>query len=219
VTVHVAVLDPLPMYQEGVVATLSAMGHVVETPEDPLGWARQVEGAVVLLTLISPRDWELLGRLRNTESLHLLIALIEEDSAALGLRAVRSGARSVILRRTTTAALRRTVEATIDGQAVLPAAVVSALAGGAEATDPAQQLPTAEQVAWLRRLASGSTVAQVARNAGYSERAMFRLLQALYREMGARSRIEAIIRARDLGWLHLDTRHESDPANRRTHGG
>jgi DNA-binding NarL/FixJ family response regulator len=219
VTVHVAVVDPLPVYQQGVAAALSAIGHVVETPEDPVAWARQVEGAVVLLTLISPWDWELLGRLRDTESFHLLIALIEEDSAALGLRAVRSGARSVILRQTTTVALQRTVEATIDGQAVLPAAVVSALATGAAVANPVRQLLIPEQVAWLRRLASGSTVAQVARSAGYSERAMYRLLQALYREMGARTRIEAIIRARDLGWLHLDIEHESDSANRRTYGG
>jgi DNA-binding NarL/FixJ family response regulator len=68
---------------------------------------------------------------------------------------------------------------------------------GAE-TDPAI---TTDQMAWLRHLASGMTVAELARVAGYSERAMFRLLQSLYRQLGARTRIEAIVRAQEQGWL------------------
>lgn len=209
-TVHVAVVDPLPIYRQGVAAILSALGHIVDTPADPLAWARRFHGAVVLLTLISPPDWELLGRLRDTSSDRLLIAVVEEDSAALGVWAVRAGARSVIPRQATPGVLQRTVEATLDGQAVLPAAVVAALAGGAEASVPGWQLPSGEQLAWLRLLASGATVAHVARSAGYSERAMFRLLQALYKELGARTRVEAIIRARDLGWLHIDTGRTPD---------
>jgi DNA-binding CsgD family transcriptional regulator len=53
----------------------------------------------------------------------------------------------------------------------------------------------------LRQLAAGATVAQLADRAGYSERAMFRLLHALYRQLGARSRIEAILHAQTSGWL------------------
>jgi DNA-binding CsgD family transcriptional regulator len=56
-------------------------------------------------------------------------------------------------------------------------------------------------VSWLRQLAAGSTVAQLANQAGYSERAMFRLLQGLYQQLGARNRVEALLRAQQLGWL------------------
>ncbi|MEU4742385.1 LuxR C-terminal-related transcriptional regulator, partial [Actinosynnema sp. NPDC023658] len=59
----------------------------------------------------------------------------------------------------------------------------------------------ADELTWLRRLATGGTVAQVAAHAGYSERAMYRMLNGLYRRMGVGSRLEAIIRARESGWL------------------
>ncbi|MEU5554038.1 DNA-binding response regulator [Micromonospora sp. NPDC047793] len=200
-TGHVAVIDPLPMYQQGVAATLSALGHVVETPADPLTWIRHSPCAVVLLTLISQTDWELLGRLRDADARPPVIALIEEEFAALGVRAVRAGAQSILPRQATQAALQRTVEATLDGQAVLPAEVAAALALGAELLGPGRPTPSKRQLEWLRQLAAGSTVAQLAQRTGYSERAMFRLLQALYQEMDVRTRIEAIILARDLGWL------------------
>ncbi|MGX6604070.1 DNA-binding response regulator [Micromonosporaceae bacterium Da 78-11] len=195
-TVHVAVLDPLPMYQQGVAATLSAIGHIVETPEDPLAWVRRSPGAVVLLTLAVHGDWELLFRLRDETSPHAVIAVVEDDVVVHGVRAVRAGARSVMPRCVTNETLRRTIEATLDGQAVLPAGVAAALASGEE-----HSLPAAERLEWLRQLAEGATVAQLAQRAGYSERAMFRLLQALYQEIGVRTRLEAIMQARDRGWL------------------
>ena len=51
------------------------------------------------------------------------------------------------------------------------------------------------------RRAGGSTVAALANQAGYSERAMFRLLHGLYQRLGVRTRTEALIRAHERGWL------------------
>lgn len=198
---HLAVVDPLPMYQQGVVAVLSAAGHTVETPDDPLAWAHRGPPGLMLLTMATKADWDLLQRLRDHTSNHSVIAILAEDSAAFGARAVRAGARSVLSRGVTASVLRRTVEATIDGQAVLPVSVVAALATGvAPASDIGPQL-SAEQLTWLQHLATGMTVAQLARLVGYSERAMFRLLQALYRQVGTRTRIEAIMYAQQQGWL------------------
>jgi DNA-binding CsgD family transcriptional regulator len=53
-------------------------------------------------------------------------------------------------------------------------------------------------------LATGMTVAQLAAKAGYSERAMFRLLRSLYVRMGAKNRTEALIRAYEHGWIPAD---------------
>ncbi|MET7372546.1 DNA-binding response regulator [Micromonospora arida] len=191
-----AVIDPLPMYRHGVIAVLSAAGYQVGIPTDPLDWARQSHAGLMLLTLANATDWNLLGRVRQDAPERSVIAVLSEESAGLGVRAVRAGARSVLPREVSAAALRRTVEATIDGQTVVPAAVAAALAG-AEA-DP---VITADQLTWLRHLAAGMTVAELARLAGYSERAMYRLLQTLYRRLGARTRIEAIVRAQEQGWL------------------
>ncbi|MDR7320817.1 MULTISPECIES: DNA-binding response regulator [Catenuloplanes] len=173
---------------------LSAAGHQVETPTDPVSWAARRPSALVLLTMAGIPQWRLLDGLRTVQ----VIALVDEGSASDGVRAVRAGARSVLPRGVAHDSLRRAVEATIDGQSVLPTAVVSLLANGGEqqagAVDP-------DRIAWLGKLASGMTVAQLATQMGYSERAMFRLLAALYREIGASNRIEAVVHARDRGWI------------------
>ncbi|MEU5863765.1 hypothetical protein ABZ815_21515 [Nonomuraea sp. NPDC047529] len=202
---HVAVVDPLPMYREGVAAVLSAAGHRVEAPAELLAWVRQVQRGVVLLTLEHERDWDVLGRLRDVAATHAVIALIGEEPAVLGTRAVRAGARSVLTRDVAAGVLRRTVEATAEGQAVLPAVVATALATGAHRTGGDTKPPSPRQLSWLRQLAEGSTVAQLAGRAGYSERAMFRLLQALYQEMGVATRVQAIVRAQEQGWFGAGT--------------
>jgi DNA-binding NarL/FixJ family response regulator len=191
VSVLVAVVDPLPLFRDGAVAALTAAGHTVQTPGDVTAWAREARDAVVLLTVESEMDWT-----------NALVVLLAEATAAAGVRAVRMGARSVLGRGSTAGVLRRTITATIEGQAVLPAHVAAALAasvGGAGA-DPAQ-VPSAQQLSWLRALAEGSTVARLADRAGYSERAMFRLLRSLYRDLGAENRVQALMNAHERGWL------------------
>jgi DNA-binding NarL/FixJ family response regulator len=199
VAVEVAIVDPLPLFRDGAVMALAAAGHPVRTPADVLAWARQASAAVVLLTVQDENDWQLLDRLNENEPSHPVVVLLGTEAAAAGVRAVRAGARSVVPRQMTATMLRRTVAATIEGQAVLPAAVAAALAAGERASGGFGI--SAERLSWLQALATGSTVAELARDAGYSERAMFRLLRALYREMGVRSRIEALMRAREHGWM------------------
>lgn len=190
VAVRIAVVDPLPMFRQGIVAVLEASGHTVETPTDVVAWARRGMATLVLLTVVSESDWELLGQLCAVTTSQLVIALLDTESATVGARAVRAGARSVLPRAVTVATLRRTVEARIDGQAVMPAAVTAVLA---EPQTVSEQGLSADQLSWLRQLAAGATVAQLADQAGYSERAMFRLLRMLYRQMG--------VRAREADWL------------------
>ncbi|MFB9687905.1 DNA-binding response regulator [Amycolatopsis plumensis] len=188
-------LDPLPMFRHGTEAVLSAAGHVVDTPDDVFAWARHRRNGVVLVSLLTDADWELVGRLRHES---VVVAVLDGGSPAAGARAVRTGAAAVLPRDATAQALLRTVEATADGQAVLPIAVVTALATAL----PAQGAPlTAEQLSWLRQLSAGSTVARLADRAGYSEREMFRLLKTLYRELGVDGRMQAILRAQESGWL------------------
>lgn len=194
VTARVAVIDPLPLFREGVATVLSAAGHHVDTPADPVSWIACRPSALVLLTMVGRAQWQLLAGLREAP----VIALIDGGSPPDGARAVRAGARSVLPRGVTQDSLRRTVEATLDGQSVLPAAVVDLLVSG---HDQNRETVDAHRIGWLRNLAAGMTVAQLAAQAGYSERAMFRLLATMYREMGARNRIEAVVQARDRGWI------------------
>ncbi|MFE9748216.1 DNA-binding response regulator [Saccharothrix saharensis] len=197
--VRVAVVDPLPVFRHGVSAVLSDAGHTVETPADVLAWSRRDKASLVLLTVLSEDDWAVLGTLCGGAGSPVVIAVVEGGSPTAGARAVRLGARSVLPRGVAVDVLRQTVTATISGQAVMPAAVASALAAGTELAGP--KSPSADQLSWLRHLANGATVAQVADRAGYSERAMFRLLRALYRQLGVRTRLEAIMLARESDWL------------------
>jgi DNA-binding NarL/FixJ family response regulator len=196
VAVRIAVVDPLPMFQHGVAAVLSAAGHAVDVPSDVLAWVVCRQSALVLLTMAGEAEWHLLGRLCRAGT--PVIAMTDGSSGVLGARAIRLGARSVLPRDADAAVLRRTVEASADGQSVMPAAVATLLTGSAGADVPRI---SAAGATWLKQLASGTTVAQLAARSGYSERAMFRLLRSLYREMGVDSRVEAIMRAREWNWI------------------
>ncbi|MDG4784972.1 DNA-binding response regulator [Micromonospora sp. WMMD1102] len=205
VVVHVAVVDPLPMFRRGVATVLSPAGHRVETPEDVLAWARSRQPAVVLVTLSSQQSWDLLGALHDAGSAHV-VALLEEQTAEqtpsmAGVRAVRAGATSVLSRGSEGEAVLRTVEATADGLAVLPAEVLAALASASLPSGGSPNRPAEERLSWLRQLAAGTTVAELAGRVGYSERAMFRMLRSLYRDMGVQTRMQAVLRAQELGWL------------------
>jgi DNA-binding NarL/FixJ family response regulator len=198
VDTHVAVVDPLPIFQEGIAAALSSAGYTVVAPHDVLAWVQRPGSSVVLLTVRAEPDWETLGRLRESAGQHRVIAVLDDASAVAGARAVRAGAASVISRDSTIQRLRHAVDATCDGQSVMPAEVAATLAHGAQAD---LWVPSADQLSWLRRLATGSTVEQLATDAGYSERAMYRLLKGLYHDMDVRTRLEAIMSAQRRGWV------------------
>jgi DNA-binding NarL/FixJ family response regulator len=197
---HVAVLDPLPLFQRGVVEALTSDETLVEVPADVRAWAARGGRRVVILTLAAPADWELLGQLgRET----LVIALLEENTGPSSIRALRLGAGSVVARNATSAVLRRALDAVLAGEVVLSRSVVQALLSSsrsAESTASPRILDDAE-VLWLRQLASGVTVARLAASAGYSERAMYRLLNRIYDRLGVTNRTEALIKANAYGWL------------------
>ncbi|WP_229076591.1 DNA-binding response regulator [Actinoplanes sp. DH11] len=193
--VRVAVVDPLPMFRHGVTTALAAAGRVVDTPADVVRWVSRRHDCCVFLSIRAESDWDLLRRLSAAPTT-TVIALLDDATVFAGAKAVRAGARSVLPRTVSGEFLRRTVEATIDGQSVLPPDVLALLAANA----PPDVAPGAmDRVVWLHHLAAGGTVAELADRLGYSERAMYRMLRALYREMGVRTRLEAVLRARESG--------------------
>ncbi|XVV16876.1 DNA-binding response regulator [Actinoplanes sp. CA-131856] len=198
---HVAVLDPLPLFRQGVMTVLAAAGHRVEAPEHVVDWAVSRQRAAILLTLLDDADWQLLASLRDLPGVDVVGFVQDLRSAAI--RAVHLGARSVLPRAASPEAVLRAVEATADGQSVVPVQVLAKLAG---TLDAQPGVLTEAQLSWLRRLAAGATVADLADAAGYSERAMFRLLKQLYADLGVRNRMQAVLRAQELGWLPVSVR-------------
>jgi DNA-binding NarL/FixJ family response regulator len=189
------------MFRRGVAASLSNLGHLVEEPSNAEAWVRERPGGLVLLTLHSAEDLDRLTALCRLRPRPLVVALPPADDASLGVRAIRAGARSVVARETTESALQRTVSATLAGEAAMPADVADLLVSGLDGRAPRSSAPSAEQIAWLRRLSDGWTVTRLALEVGYSERAMYRLLRALYQRIGVSTRLEAVVLAHDKGWL------------------
>ncbi|NED53825.1 response regulator transcription factor [Micromonospora aurantiaca] len=201
VAVPLAVIDPLPIYRRGIAAILADHGLEVHTPPDVVAWVRAHGRSLVLLSVLSSDDWDLLRALSASRPQTLVIAVTADDSGDSGARAVRLGARSVLARQASATALERAVVATIEGEAIMPAAVAEALSSAPQLVPASHIALSAEQIAWLRALSAGRTVAVLAKEAGYSERAMYRLLRVVYEQLGVRTRVEAVVRAHEMGLL------------------
>jgi DNA-binding NarL/FixJ family response regulator len=98
--------------------------------------------------------------------------------------------------------VRKVFDAAVAGKSLLPVEVVRGLVTPQSSPEEEyDNVPSPQEIGWLRELAFGTTVARLADRAGYSERAMFRLLRDLYARIGVRNRTEALMRAQEHGWL------------------
>ena len=126
------------------------------------------------------------------------VALVTDEAAAS--RAVLNGAAAVLSREVGAAHLRDACRAVLRDEYVLPAPVVRELLRRVARWDDKVLLADRE-LGWLRDLSQGHTVAAVAARSGYSERMMFRLLSDLYAKLGVANRTEAMLLARERGWM------------------
>lgn len=198
---RVAVIGGTPMWRRGAASVLAdADCRTVEY--------RRVEewspgrGGMAVIAHIEARQ-ELAGVEEFTERYpHIPVVVV---TPALGVAefaaAIRAGASSALAEDEPTEVLVATLEHALDGRCSAPPTVMRALAvrvaagfGEALAIDDADR-------ARLRALADGTTVAQLADEAGFSEREMFRMLGELYRTIGVKTRTEAIIWASRHGVL------------------
>lgn len=200
-SVRIAVSDPLPVFRRGLMAMLSEAGLDSEAAEDIMAWLRNKQRRVILLTLTSPEDWALLARVRDSRADVIVVAVLDDATIESHARALTEGAVSAVPRDAPPEFLREVVEAAVRGTSLVPTQVIRVLASRQMAPSSAVEHASPQEVEWLRQLAGGATVVQIAERAGYSERAMFRLLRDLYRKMSVKNRVEAIMQARDRGWL------------------
>jgi DNA-binding NarL/FixJ family response regulator len=117
------------------------------------------------------------------------------------VRALTSGAVSVLPRAASPDAVREAFEAVVDGKSILPTEVLAVLTGLRVEARQTTETPSTQDIAWLHHLADGFTVGQLAARVGYSERMMFRLLRDLYDRLRVKGRTEALMLAKDRGWL------------------
>jgi DNA-binding NarL/FixJ family response regulator len=203
-TFRAVVVDPLPLYRQGVTACLSDLGCAVEVdvPPDLATWQADGERHVVVISLCSPAEWQLLAELHATRPNLLLLAMVDTRDAGAYVTAIRQGATSAIPRTCSPHDLKVFFTALINGTATLPVEAMRSLVASADPDElHLKGHPSDREVAWLRQLAQGRTVAQLADSCGYSERMMFRRLREVYDKLDAQTRTQALMSARDHGWL------------------
>jgi DNA-binding NarL/FixJ family response regulator len=200
VSVRVAVWDPLPIYRRGMMTALAGAGFSSEEPEDLLEWSSEQQNRIALLTVQSKQELTLLTQLKGSWPDLILIAVLAEEDVEMHVKAVKAGATAAVGRTATPEEILQVFNAAIRGVSMLPAEAVRTLAVPDAPHNEASQL-TPREIEWLRALSQGNTVAHLAENVGYSERAMYRLLRGMYRRMHAANRTEAILKASRAGWL------------------
>jgi DNA-binding NarL/FixJ family response regulator len=131
----------------------------------------------------------------------VVVAVLEDTGVGAYVRALAAGAVSAVPRDTPPEGMRQVVEAAVSGTSLLPTEVVRVLLSRGEAAPDDSEMPSPREIEWLQQLASGLTVAQLADQTGYSERAMYRLLRSLYAKLDVQTRMEALMLARERGWL------------------
>ena len=207
--VRVSVQDPLPAYRRGIVTILERAGLAVEELEGPEGsgltviWTSEIESYVCLVTVDSPEPgdgWDIITELNKHEPKPVLIAVLTDASVEAYMRALEVGATSAFSRDARPEIIHHVFVEAVQQRSLLPIGVISALLQRARPIARESQ-PSDEHLEWLRALARGVPIAELADAAGYSERAMYRFLGKLYKTIGVKNRSEAIIKASQSGWL------------------
>lgn len=198
--VQIAVWDPLLIYRRGMMTALASVDLYPEEPENLLQWAAEQQQTAILITLQSPQDWVLLRQLRSARPELILVALLPEGSVEMYVRAVEGEAAAAVARDALPETVAQVFHAAVKGMSILPVEVVRALTKSPAADKEPSSLES-RQVEWLRALSNGITITQLAESAGYSERAMYRLLRDLYQRMRVANRTEAVLKASRAGWL------------------
>jgi DNA-binding NarL/FixJ family response regulator len=209
----VAVADQLPAYRRGLLAALAEAGLVGEEPADVVEWAARAAAGdpgappasrpvAVLLTIACPERKAMLVRLCAQASKAVVVALLPDPTPAAYRQVLCAGATAAIDYDAPLERIIVVLHAALAGDARLPATVVQAIAAGRGAEQAAGgSCVSPTEIGWLRLLAHGTHVVDLAREAGYSERAMYRLLGQLFERMCVANRHEAILRADRWGLL------------------
>lgn len=193
----VVVIDRSGMMSEALCEALRRFGLAARPSQPHSLEPGKITAAVVRLT--TEADLATLESLAAAPGVTVTV-LVEDPTTAAVVRSLRAGARHVVAASDPVEALVVAITYPGTDGSIIPQSCAASLASQA-ALQEDDTSPTDEECRWLRDLAAGSRVHEVAARAGYSEREMFRRLDRLYRSLGARNRVEALLVAQRLGLL------------------
>lgn len=193
----VAVVEPAAAFRRGLEAALRTSGFEAQTPSDPLTWAKEQPHGIVVATLRSKEDCELIEAIAEAGT--PVVALLPASDTDEYSHALRHGAVAAADWNAEPDAIAEVVAAAAAGLSLLPTTIVRKFADrGNHGHSP---MVGSEEVSWLQALANGVSVVDLADEFGYSERSLFRRLHDLYGRLGVNNRAAAIIEAERLGLL------------------
>ncbi len=186
----------MPIVRQGIEATFAGTefcsADVCES--DLPAWGR--DGGQILVEVHGDPDIQLVADLRAGSPDVVVVTLVAAGSDRLVEASLSAGANSAVPLGADTNGILLALRAAVEKLTVLPHSVGRSMANGHSEKPPS--LSEAE-VEWLRALAAGRTVRQIADDSGYSPREMFRLLNRCYLKLGETTRLGALLKAAKLG--------------------
>jgi DNA-binding NarL/FixJ family response regulator len=193
----VAVVDSVPIFRRSL-AFACANAGVQALEFDTLASVSTIEvPAAVVASLRSEQDWDHFAAYAADGCTQPLIVVIPNSSPPIIELAISLGASAFIDGAASPDDAVETIHAALGQKTLMPSDVLHELV--TRRGDEALLAPS--ELEWLKRLASGMTVADLAEHAGYSQRQMFRQLSKLYARLGVRGRREALAYAERAGLL------------------
>jgi DNA-binding NarL/FixJ family response regulator len=193
----VAIVDPAASYRDGLSAVLTEARFVLEATDDARAWAQAPGRRVLLWTIRSSGAWKRVQELNELNPELVLVALLVDPTPDAYADALRNGAAGAVAWEAPPETILKVLAAALEGNFLIPLRAGRGLAAKLPAgEDPEKpEWITHEELGWLRILVGGATVHELATSIGYSERALYRMLRALYAKLGVSSRNEAILQA------------------------
>jgi DNA-binding NarL/FixJ family response regulator len=207
--VRIAVIDDHPLFVSGLelllpdlsggrVTVVGTTGHAASAAN----LVRRVVPDIALVDLHMPAP----GGVRAVEAIRhamppvRVLAMSGDDDPATVVPALQAGAEGFLPKGCEPAALLQPLLAAVDGWAVLPPALLAALAGESPDTRTVLRLADGEQDL-LRLIASGTSTVDIATRLHVSERTVKRQTATLLRRLRVSSRTEAAAIAGSAGLL------------------
>lgn len=187
-----------PVYAYGLRAVLQSGGFDCTVVADPAQLPALLAGPEPLVVVVAESGTAAVLPAAPASAWHAVVVVVEQATPEVCAGALRAGVTGVITAGDAPEHVVDVLRSAARGHTVLPREVVLALCRPATASPPSL---TDVERGWLHRLASGGTVAGLARACGYSEREMYRRLSGVYLRLGASTRTEALLSAERFGLL------------------
>lgn len=182
-----------PTWRRGIASALTDAGYVPVELEAFGAWKPGRGGRALVLSIDGAGSLDELTAFAELYPHVPVVAVIDGLSLSAFAEAIRAGAIAVVDDDEPLGAFATIIEVALEGRSAVPETVVRAMAARIPSVPDSARWVTPDEAAWLRDLAGGITVADLADKVGYSEREMFRTLRDTYARIGVSNRTEAII--------------------------